>query len=369
MATGPSLIESAISQVKSSPTIEAEDTTESSSDFLTSSESTETGYGGEPIGTESEESGDTSEGSSKDAAAAETDSSSDKAPASKTPNKEVITISDDKGRRKVEIDFNNRDQIRKYVQMAHGARKWQAERDAAQQSAKQLQEQYAEKDKTLSALEQAYENGGEAGVLDLLAGRQGAHKEFAQNVIARERLQKDDPEAYKALMNEERIARMERELEKERSARAKDKESISKEREKAEEAALESNVHPAFEKYRFDGKLGNADDEQMFDEMLWNAALKRLEPYEEKGQLSRQIIDREFNTVATSLRKRMGVQVEKKVAKVVEQKKQEATENAQAATMSAYKTGGVRKEAADLINSGNLAGLFKGWKKYGKVFK
>jgi hypothetical protein len=141
------------------------------------------------------------------------------------------------------------------------------------------------------------------------------------------------------------------------------------EKETAELRSLESTVHPVFDRYRFADKLGDSDTEQMFDEMLWNAALKRLEPYEEKGlPITADLVEREFKSVSTALRKRINLQAEKKAAKAVEQKKREATENVQAAVSNGYRSSSAAKEAEDLIKSGNIAGLFKGWGKYGKVF-
>ena len=85
---------------------------------------------------------------------------------------------------------------------------------------------------------------------------------------------------------------------------------------------LESTVHPSFDRYRFADKLGDANTEAMFDEMLWNSALKRLEPYEEKGiPLTSDLVEKEFKAVSVALRKQINVQAEKKAAKAVAQRK------------------------------------------------
>jgi hypothetical protein len=65
----------------------------------------------------------------------------------------------------------------------------------------------------------------------------------------------------------------------------------------------------------------------------------------------------------------MSAQAQKTATRAVEQKKQEATENAQAKVKSGYKVDGNKaSEARDLINSGNLTGLLKNWGKYGSLF-
>ena len=291
-----------------------------------------------------------------------TAASSEKKPSkSPDPNKEVITITDDQGKRKLEIDYSDRAAIKKAHELAAAARKWQAERDRAQASEKTLSEKNTADRRVLDALEKAYAERGEEGVIDLIAGKPGASAEYIQRRIDRAKfLEKASPAEKAALEAKERLDAQEREIANLRKEGETREQRIAAEREAAELAATESTVHPVFEKYRFDGKLGSADDEEIFDEMLWNTALKRLKPYEDKGlPMTKELVDREFRTVATQLRKRINMQAEKKAAAVVEQKKQEATENAQASTVGAYKKGGMSAERDSMLNKGDLAGFFR----------
>ena len=295
-------------------------------------------------------------------------------PTAKPPvsgGKESIVVTDEKGKRRIEVDFNNKDQIKKYVQMAHGARKWQAERDQAINKAKEVESQYTALRGNWDVLEQAYQTSGIEGLVDLLEGKQGAFSEWEKSRIDRyEMLKKASPAERELYEAKERELSRQREIEKIRKENEDFKSKVMQEKETAELKSLESTVHPVFDRYRFADKLGDSDTEQMFDEMLWNAALKRLEPYEEKGlPITADLVEREFKSVSTALRKRINVQAEKKAAKVVEQKKREATENAQAAVSSGYRSSSVAKEAEDLIRSGNIGAIFKGWSKYGKAFK
>lgn len=292
----------------------------------------------------------------------------------KTPDasaKETITVTDEQGRRrKVEIDYSNREATKKAHLMAAGARKWQAERDQAIQAGKAKDQKLTELQSNWDALETAYREAGEEGVIDLLSGQKGAYKSFIQKQIERESwLKKASPEEIEALEAREANARSQKEIERIRKENEKFRQEMKQERETADLRSLESRVNPVFDKYRFADKLGDANDEHMFDEMLWNSALKRLEPYEEQGiDITLELIEKQFREVAMTIRKRIGQQAEKKASKVVEQKKQEATENAQAKVKSGYKTSGTAKEAGDLINSGNLTGLLKNWGKFGSVF-
>jgi hypothetical protein len=289
-----------------------------------------------------------------------------------TPSgKESITITDDKGKRKIEIDWENKDQLKKYVQMAHGARKWQAERDQALGAKKELEGKVASLSGNWDTLEQAYQSNGVAGLVDLLEGRQGAFDEWEKSRIDRHAfLQKASPEQKELLQLKEQEQKRQAEFDRRNKENEDFRNSITQEREQSEMKVLESTVHPSFDRYRFADKLGDANTEAMFDEMLWTSALKRLEPYEEKGiPLTADLVEKEFKAVSVALRKQINVQAEKKAAKVVEQRKQEATENAQAAVASGYRSSNVGKEAGDMIRQGNLTGLFKGWGKYSQAFK
>lgn len=304
---------------------------------------------------------DTSNGSEKEANAKASGNS-------QTPNKEVITITDENGKRKVEIDYSNRESIKKAFQLQHGARKWQAERDKALESKKSVESELGQVKSDWAKLDEAFQRGPEH-LFDLLQGP-GAFDKLVQKRQERAEFMKHArPEQIQALEAQERAETQAKELDKIRKENEDFKRQVMSEKDKAEEAALESRVHPVFDKYRFAEKLGNTQDEHLFDSMLWNTALQRLEPYEEKGiPITQELVDKEFRTVANALRSRINSQAEKKATKVVEQKKREATENVQAKVVSGYKTGGSAQEARDLLKKGDLTSVLKGWGTYGKFF-
>lgn len=288
-------------------------------------------------------------------------------------DKETITVSDDQGnKRKVEIDYSNRASIKKAFELMHGARKWQAERDRATATEKEIRAKYETDRKVLDALEAAYEQRGELGVIDLIAGKQGASDEFVRRQIERAKfLEKASPAEKEQLAQKERLEQLEKQLAKQEKEGQSREERVKAERQAAEIETLKSRVHPSFEKYRFDGKLGDEATEDMFDQMLWNTAMSNLKPYEEKGlEITREMVEKEFRNVSTTLSKRINMQAEKRATKAVEQKKTEATENAQSATNAAYKKGGsLGAEARDLINKGDFKSLISNWSKYGKSLR
>lgn len=276
-----------------------------------------------------------------------------------SPDKEVITISDEKGQRKIEIDYSNKTAIQNAYKMAHGARKWQAERDSARAELGPVKSQLETMKSNWDTLENVHASRGLEGVIDLLEGRQGAYKDHLKKALDRQEfIRRASPEELEALQHKENAEVSSRELDKIRKENEEFRKQMTAEKETAEMRATESKVHPAFDKYRFADKLGDPAAEQMFDQMLWKAVIDNLSPYEEQygsaTAIPQEIIDKEFRTVSTVLRNRINVQAEKKASKVVEQKKQEATEHVQAKIQSGYKTGGSRDaEMRKLMDQGS----------------
>lgn len=339
--------------------------TEGDESYVTAAESTV-----DNIDADSETNGDTATDSQSGAANA-TDAKQNASKDETSAGTESVVVTDESGkRRRISVDWNNKEQLKKYVQLAHGARKWQAERDQALSARTEVEGKLKELSSNWETLESTYQSRGIAGLVDLLEGRTGAFDEWEKSRIDRYNfLQKATPAQKELFEAKEKAAARDAELERIRKENEEFRNSVLAEKEQASLKSLESTVHPAFDRYRFADKLGDADTELMFDEMLWNNALKRLEPYEEKGvPLTADLVEKEFKAVATALRKRINVQAEKKAANAVEQKKREATENAQAAVSAGYRSPNVSQEAMKLASEGNIGAIFKNWSKYGKAF-
>lgn len=284
--------------------------------------------------------------------------------------KEVITVTDESGRkRKVEIDYSNREAIKKAYAAAAGMRKFQAERDQSLLREKTKDSELSEYKTNWQTLEQAFQKGGEEGLIDLLRGRQGAYKEQIKKELDKAKfLENASPEELEQFNAREEAEKLRQEHAKLRKENEEFKKKVTEEREQSELKETQSRVYPVFDKYRFAEKLGDSNDEHMFDQMLWNTALERLKPYEEQGlDLSPELVDREFRNVAASIRKRINLQAERKVDKVVEQKKREATENVQAKVKSSYSKDGDAEKLKALIKSGDTGSIFKNWGTFSKL--
>ena len=293
------------------------------------------------------------------------------APAGGDAHHETITVKGPNGSRTtLEVDYQNREAIKKAYLMAHGARQWQTARDETTKKLTQLDSEHKALRTNWDALEGAFRNKGVEGVVDLLEGSEGSYRTHLEREMKKaEFMRNASPAERKALEEGERATAASRELEKIREENKKFREDIEKERETAETRNLESKIHPNFEKYRFKGKLGDAADEHTFDEMLWNSALRRLEPFEEQGlDITPEMVEREFRTVAQTLRKRIAGYGEKVASRTIENKKERATQEVQSKIISGQQPGDARKEAMDMISNGNLAGVFKNWGRLGGAF-
>lgn len=344
--------------------------TDNSEEYVTAGEST-TDESPFPSASDSDSTQETAD--SIEALASKTGNSEGKSPPKTSADREVLTITDERGKRKVEVDFSDRESLKKHVQMAFGARKWQAERDQARGDVAKAKEQLTGLQSNWKALEDAYSSSGIEGLVDLLEGRRGAFSDWEKQRLDRhEFLKKASPEEAELLREREKRTKLEQADVRRQREHDERMRKFEEERTAIDLRAAESKIHPAFDKYRFADKLGDTDAEQMFDEMLWSTAMQRLEPYEEKYgsamAIPPEVVNQTFRDVAAKVRSRISSQAEKKVARTVEQKKQEAAENVQAKVKSGYKTDGVAKEAAALMNAGNLTGLLKNWSKYRGVF-
>lgn len=289
---------------------------------------------------------------------------------SEAPKSDRKRLAVDKGKNHIDVDYSDRKAIDNAFLQAHGMRKFQLERDQANKQLKALREEHTPLKDNWSRLEKAWQEGGVSALVDLLEGQSGAYKaHIAKEMERAEFLRKATPDQRAALEELDKRTVAERETAKLRQENEEFRKRVESDREAAEMRSLESRIHPSFERHRFAGKLGNTDDEHLFDSALWQLSLKRLEPYEDQGlDITPELVEREFRSVAATLRKRINVQAEKVASKAVEKQKQAATENAQAKAMSGFRGNKLGEEAAEKIRGGDLTGLLKNWGKFGSVF-
>lgn len=276
-----------------------------------------------------------------------------------SPNIEYLTVKGPNGRsQKVKIDYSDKDSIKKAYSMAAGARKWQVERDALANEVKSLQETSGKKAENFDLLDKIYQKNGIEGVVDFLSHDQGGFDKFIEKKI-KEREWRASATPEEVALHDARQAQTlkDRELEQLKKEMNEIREQNVQARDESELRSLESQIHPAFDKYRFSGKLGSPQEEHMLDKMLWNTAMTNLEEYPDDTDITPEVIQKEFSAVSQSIRKLINKQVDTAVTKTVDQKKKNAMEQAQMQTLKGYSGNQNAQEMKQLLRNPNTNNL------------
>lgn len=269
---------------------------------------------------------------------------------------ETVLVKGTEGRKeKVKIDYSDRKAIKQAFLKAAGMRKFQAERDAALKTHRDLEKEHDGLKKDFDKIEQAFAEHGAKGIVALLGGEDAwqsavddelSHRDYVSSLTADEKYQlelKKRDEQYKKQLSSEQEKR----------------EMFQKQVEEREEQAalreLESKLHPSFDRYRFAGKLDDPAVENMYDQAIWDQVRSRLGEYPDDVELSQAIIDKEFRTVSSKFKKHIKTQTEKQVKKTVEKKKTEAEKRANVTAKKGLKGNTQREKVMKALLSGDLS--------------
>ena len=277
---------------------------------------------------------------------------------SSAPVTEEIFVTLEDGRRaKIVADYSDKAKIRKAYEMAAGMRKFQAERDKAREATKALEQQTSELKGTWEKLENAYQNGGIEGLIDLLEGKTGAHKAYLAKQFELERQKEAMSPAERAKFELQQQMEMDR---RERAAseriRQKQMEEMQAKLAEADEKETRALITPSFEKYRFKGKLGDEVAEHHFDQAIWMQALTNLEQLDD-SQITPEAIDREFSRVSQAFSRAAKTQATKATKQAVETKKRTAKEQAAVTAMQGMNKDTREQSLTKRLWAGDTAGV------------
>ncbi len=268
-----------------------------------------------------------------------------------------VTITDHKGRRKIKVDFSDHGKIEKYIQLAAGFRKMQAERDQLKSQSGKLPEDVSSKLSSLDKLEEAWSGGGRQGiinVIDMLAREQGGYGDFIKTEYERMRTKEGaSPSELERIELQERLDAESREREKLMRQMQEREERTNKQAEEADRQQLRASINPAFEKYRFDGKLGDPSAEASLDEAIWLKGIAELKKLPDDVELTDAVADKVFRDISARYRKMFKTQATKKVKQAVTNQKKAAGEQAAVKAMKGIKSNASRDEFRDNMKSGN----------------
>jgi len=285
---------------------------------------------------------------------------------------EELVITGPNGRRKVKVDFSDKDKLKKHVQLAYGARKWQKERDDAKTELSSIRTQFTELKSDWDKVEKAYASKGVEGLVDLLEGREGAYSEFRKQELVREKQFQEMDDSERAVYNREQALKVQdaqnKKLREEYEAKLTE---ISQKTEQAEMRSLESKIHPSFDRYRFKDTLSDPIAETEFDEMLWSRALASLDKIaDENIEITSAMVDKEFRRISQAMKKHIATTADSKVKNIVSKKKQDATKKVQAQVSKGIRNSAETEMFRQSMKSGNFVdGLAAFFKAGGKMNK
>ena len=270
-----------------------------------------------------------------------------------TPTVERVLITDDKGQREVEIDLSNKDEVLNHIKRSYGMNKFRAERD----NFKKLIEENQPKLQQYDTLQKAYEDDGLEGVVNILT--EGKFEDFKQEII-------NEYEVYRFASEEERrILDQQKQLTKTNKEASKWKAEFEKFKQKQDEEKMQletekvTNMTTAvFNKHRFDGKLGNPAQEAKLDKLLFTSLRTELAEKAEAGEeITSELVESIVQDYATALKSTIKQEVANKTAKLVDNKKQQATKTAQKLVTTKMKNASVDEEYEKAKRSGDIEGM------------
>ncbi len=268
-----------------------------------------------------------------------------------------VAITDHKGRREIEVDFSDTEKMTKYVQMAALARKMQAERDSGNSKYTELETKHNELNDTWNKFEGAWGDGGREGIinlLDLINSEEGGYEGFISGEFDRLRArEKASPDQLARMDLEERLEKESRERERLMRQMKEREESLAKDKELAEDKKLEATVVPAFQKYRFAGKLGDQVAEHKLDKAIWNEVIAELDELPEGTPLTSSLVDQKFRETASFYRRLFKSEAKKSVSKSVKNKKKAASEQIATRAMQGMRPNKSAESVRDRIKSGD----------------
>lgn len=279
---------------------------------------------------------------------------------SDSPDREVITVTDHTGKKQISIDYSDKDKIKKAFQMAAGMRKFQAERDAEKAKVEATSKKLEEFQSRFQKLEAAWESGREDGVLRLLTGGKGLDDIIKERTERAQRRAEADPATLARMDAEEAMQSKSAELARV-EARVKELEGkLETNLTTVEQQKMEAMTHPVFDKYRFSGKMGDAETASDMDEMLWLKATRTLDSYSEQGiNITPEIVEREFKRLHSIMSRAIKTQADEKVSEVIGTKKSNALSTAQTMVNKGLTSSSYGKKADEALASGDIKSFFR----------
>jgi len=305
------------------------------------------------------------EGEAKEASE-QTEESSEEAPADGST--ETLWVKGPNGKRqKLTIDYNNKEAIKKAYIGKAGLEKFREDRDQALNQYKAYKQEVSEDLQVSKALQEAYERHGIDGVIGLIGGEGAVEayvKQKQQELRVWEEATPSERRAMEAQKAAEQASKSKTDLEKrleemEKKLQSKDVEY--------EQKNIETMLHSSYNKYSFEGALGDEAQEAELNDLLWMRVTRTLEEYPEDEPITKAMVEQEFKKAATTLGKMVKAQGKKQATKIVEKQKKKAAESVQHKAKTGMNAQSqeakAKQEFGSLLKGGNLVSAMQVWAK------
>ncbi len=263
-------------------------------------------------------------------------------------------------KQKVEISYNDKEKIKRAFLKMAGMDKFRAERDQERKSKAELQAQFEALSKDFGTLESIFKEKGAKGIFEKLGGQGAFERAVEEELARRERLASMSPEEHMQMQFQEK----ERSYQAEKSAiEQKYSEMMAKieaDKEAAAAESIKSQLLPAFDKYRYAGRLGDDVAEAKIDKAIWNEVRENLAELVDKGvDLTPSLIEKEFRSASSVYSKMVNSQVDSKLKATVAKKKEDAAQRAQIAVKKGITTNTLQDSVKQDIENNNWSSLMQ----------
>lgn len=266
------------------------------------------------------------------------------------PSTEEVYATDDTGKIKIQVDYQDRAKIKRAYQMEASARKYKSERDRLAQTAKELQEVK----KTYDSLNDTYKQDGVLGLVKMLGGQEALEEYVSSRIAKEQELAAMSPDERAAYDRDEELNRLRLERDAAKQAAEDEAKRIQELTEQREREALESKLHPAFDRYRMAGQLGNEEHEDLMDSLIWRRSLDAIDALPEGTDVTHQVVGKIFKRESEKVKSLLGEQVKRKSAKQAQTRKVAAAESVQVATKKGTSSNSKEERIESLLKSGNV---------------
>jgi hypothetical protein len=294
---------------------------------------------------------------------------SDKKVSNKPGDVEKITVTGPNGKEEIEINYSDREAIKKAFSMSHGARKWAAERDSLAKRLKEIEPDFDDAVKTRDTIVDTFKERGFKGLVNLLLQDEGGWQKLVDAEVEKAMLYRSaTPEGKAKLEAEARYEEMYQKMKfqeekntREAALMEKRKQEAAAAEQASAEASFNTMASTSLKMHSFTGKLGDAELEARLDDSVWSGVRKALSQLPDDTDITPQLLDGLVAKEAALFSKGLGKKVESDVKQKVEQKKQDsATKLASAAQQGMGKSGAV-EGFTDALNKGDTASAIKAW--------